>query len=481
MVRRKIYKILKIGLLCLTAILLFTFLGEILTPERTKLPWNTTSKIKGFYQLEKNSLDVIFLGSSHSFCSFNPAVFYRENKIRSYSFGSNEQPLWLTYHYLKETLKSQKPKVVVVEAFYISEKKEFKKTGVNKLSLDHLPLSLNKIRAQAASYENNIEGINPFYNYHDRWKNLDLTDFQSNDYGLLKGFTPLFKSNAHEIKTYDVKPVPIPEKNLEYLLKMIELADKEGVEIVFTYAPYPVYKEYAGHIKSLQQLTDSLDITFINYTDKDLLNEIGFDLDNDFDGGHTNVDGAQKLSKHLSNNIAARYDFNFSRDENYDRLIKRYEALDTLKTITDFPTYLNYVKELDSYIVITAMDAIKRSVKTPFKELGSSVDFTNRFRASYVGVFNPTRNYKIEQVDSAELIMKMNPDNVRKFYLRAESAPYDKGNRAKIYINNKDVLAEFKGRGFNIAVYDHVINQLQDVATFDTFPEGGWVRLDSIR
>ncbi|GAK74794.1 hypothetical protein JCM19296_372 [Nonlabens ulvanivorans] len=69
----------------------------------------------------------MFLGSSHAFCTFNPAIFFKENGIKGYVFASNEQPLWLSYHYLIEVLKTQKPEVIVLETFYISENNEYKK------------------------------------------------------------------------------------------------------------------------------------------------------------------------------------------------------------------------------------------------------------------------------------------------------------------------------------------------------------------
>lgn len=463
----------------LFAVLLFLFfsISEILTPDRDRLPWNVTSKIKGFYELENNDLDVVFLGSSHSFCTFNPAVFYQQNGINSYVFGSNEQPLWLTYHYFKEVLKRQNPKVVVLESFYISEADQFKKDGVNKLSLDDLPFSWNKIEAQRISFEDNLEGINPFFNYHDRWKNLSIKDFETTEYGLLKGFTPLYKTTPKVILNYESIAMPLPAKSSKYLTKIINLAKENDVQLVLAYAPYNINISHSSHIKTVQKMADSANIPFINYTDLQLLDSIGFNQKTDFEGGHTNLYGARKVSSHLSHYLANTFNLGskFKR-EDFEILKYRYEAKDSLASMLYFEDYVNYVSKMDAFVVVSAMDAIKRDVEVPFKPLGSEINFVDKHRTSYIGVFNKHRDYAVERIDSLKIVEKLNPDKVRKFYLRVESASYKKGNYSKIFINNIDQLKDKIQRGFNIVVYDAVTNQILDVANFDTFQEGAWKR-----
>lgn len=470
-------RIISLLVLLTIFIWMFTELALVFTPKRNKLPWNITSKIKGFYELEENSLDVVFLGSSHSFCSFNPAVFYKEKGIKSYVFASNEQPLWLTYHYLKEVLKTQQPKVVVLESFYISENADFKKDGINKLSLDDLPLSINKIEAQKASFKDNLEGVNPFYNYHDRWKDLSIVDFKTTDHGLLKGFTPLYKSTPRTIENFNVTKADLPLKSRLYLDKIIELSENNNFSLIITYTPYMINKSRSQHIVKLEEITSKKKIPFINYTDSVLLKSINFDAQLDFEEGHTNIMGAEKVSKHLSEYLSKEYNLESSEVyEDYEILKSRFYATDSLKKITNFEEYLDYLSKMDVYIAVTSMDAIDRKTLVPFKKLGSKINFKNKFRISYTGLFNKYRNYAVEKLDTLAIINKMNPDDVRKFYVRLESANYNVGNYSKIYINNIDHLVNKSKRGFNIVVYDAVTNQILDIASFDTFGNEDWIR-----
>ena len=71
--------------------------------------------LKKFYEQDENSIDVLILGSSHAFENFNTGVLWEEQGIASYVLGGSWQPVWNTYYYLKEALKTQKPKLIILE------------------------------------------------------------------------------------------------------------------------------------------------------------------------------------------------------------------------------------------------------------------------------------------------------------------------------------------------------------------------------
>ena len=58
--------------------------------------------MKRFYELEDDSVDVLFLGSSHVFETYNTSVLWDEYGIASYVLGGSVQPMWNTYFYMKE-------------------------------------------------------------------------------------------------------------------------------------------------------------------------------------------------------------------------------------------------------------------------------------------------------------------------------------------------------------------------------------------
>ena len=95
---------------CVIFCLLFSLVSSVLRDKRVVGEYNPTTKIRGFYQEEKDSLDFVFVGSSQLYAHIAPAVLWRDYGITSYDFAANEQPLWISYFYIKEALKTQKPK-----------------------------------------------------------------------------------------------------------------------------------------------------------------------------------------------------------------------------------------------------------------------------------------------------------------------------------------------------------------------------------
>ena len=70
-----------------------------------------------FYELEDNTVDVLFLGSSHAFEDFNTGTLWDEYGMSSFILAGSVQPMWNTYFYLKEALKTQTPKLIVLEGY----------------------------------------------------------------------------------------------------------------------------------------------------------------------------------------------------------------------------------------------------------------------------------------------------------------------------------------------------------------------------
>ncbi len=61
---------------------------------------------RDMYIQPKNSIDVVFMGSSHVHCDVNTALLWEKYGIAGYNYSGAEQPLWITYYYLKEICKS---------------------------------------------------------------------------------------------------------------------------------------------------------------------------------------------------------------------------------------------------------------------------------------------------------------------------------------------------------------------------------------
>ena len=117
-----------------------------------------------YYRIPKDSVDLLFVGSSHSYCTFNPRLFDHFLKCNSLNLGTDSQSFKITYFSILEILKYQKPKVIVIEVYPIVNNETsivalrphldtMKFYSINKLSLIKSSLPINE---GANNYTNTI-------------------------------------------------------------------------------------------------------------------------------------------------------------------------------------------------------------------------------------------------------------------------------------------------------------------------------------
>lgn len=270
-----------------------------------------------FYNEPKNSLDMIFFGSSHSYSTFSPEIIYKETGLKSYNFATQQQPLWITYHYMKESLKYQKPKYMVVEILMAASSENYMSEAVNRDAIDKMRPSLNKIEVINASVEKIDDRLSYYFNiikYHDRWNNIiknDVTDYLRTDPN--KGFTYLNGNRKKAIKT-NVKKISEKEKislkNEIYLNKIISLGKENNIELIFVKTPCSTTIEEHKKYNYVKNIVQSYNYKYINYNEK--YDELELDFEKDFyDSGHLVGKAALKVTKHFSNYLKET----FSDDE----------------------------------------------------------------------------------------------------------------------------------------------------------------------
>ena len=261
--------------------------------------------IAEYYKEEKNH-DVIFIGDCELYENISPVTLWEEYGIHSYIRGSAQQLIWQSYYLLEETLKLEKPQVVVFNVLSMKYD-EPQSEAYNRMTLDGMKLSASKIKSIQASMteeEHMLEYLFPILRYHSRITELSKEDF-----------TYLFSRDKVTHNGYymrvDVKAAgDVPEgkplgsyrfgeKAYEYLDKMADLCEKEGVELVLVKAPslYPYW--YGEWDAQMKEYAEKRGLKYYNFLEK--TQEAGLDFSKDtYDGGlHLNLSGAEKLSRYF--------------------------------------------------------------------------------------------------------------------------------------------------------------------------------------
>ncbi len=261
--------------------------------------------IREYYKDEPNH-DVVFIGDCEVYENFSPAVLWRDYGINSFIRGSAQQLIWQSYYLLEDTLRYEKPKVVIFNVLSM-QYNEPQKEAYNRMSIEGMDWSLSKIRdiqASMTSKEQFLDYVFPLLRYHARWNDLKTEDL-----------TYLFEDKTVSHNGYymrvDVKPAEnVPEGKLladyrfgdtayAYLDKITALCKANDIQLVLVKAPslYPYW--YPEWEEQMDAYAKEHDLCYINFLE--LKEETGLDYSQDtYDGGlHLNLSGAEKITKFL--------------------------------------------------------------------------------------------------------------------------------------------------------------------------------------
>ena len=289
---------------------LFVCVTEVLKDKRVELEYDVTSKVKGFYQEPDNSLDFVFVGSSQLYAAIAPNVLFEEFGMTSYDFAANEQPMWISYYYIKEALAHQHPKAIVLDVFTMYGD-TYEKEGATHINLDDLPWNLNKIQAIRASVPMGERGA--FYfelvKYHDSWNTLDEHKIMSsfwNKRNVYRGYSPFVVPHVYadgplpEVKD-QTERAPMGAMAKEWLDKIIDLTRREGVDLILIKTPNG-HAERQKLYLSVEDYAKEKGVPFLN------MNTI-------FDGeAHINIIHAETVTRYVGEYLSERYDITDKRN-----------------------------------------------------------------------------------------------------------------------------------------------------------------------
>lgn len=319
-------------LIVIIFVILFIFLNILVKP-KYKTSLIEGSLISDYY---KSNFDheVIVLGDCEVYANFSPMEMYKKEGIKAYVRGSSQQMLWQSYYILKETLKYEKPKLVVFSVGALRNGEDKINEAYNRLAIDNMKWSKEKvdiIKSSMTDEESFISYVLPILRYHDRISTLTKEDFNY----ILKNNTVSYNGFIINKEVKPLENLPIKRKlpsydfdkrNLEYLDKIVKLCKDNGIKVLLVKAPslYPYwYDEYEEFISNYAKDKKIDYLNLLNLTD-----EIGIDFSTDtYDGGlHLNLNGAIKNSNYFASYLKEHYELtDYKNDPAYDKLLEIYE------------------------------------------------------------------------------------------------------------------------------------------------------------
>ncbi len=445
--------------------------------------WPSTSTYKQFYNMEKDSIDVLFLGSSVVANAFIPQEIYNEYGIRSYNLGAEQQSVFLNYYWLKEALRYQKPKVVVLDLKFMCELHSDNpinmEEGLIRKSLDPMKLSPVKIQAihdlcQRDKEQSEISYYLTNIRYHGRWEELEEYDFNSEltEYSQLKGYAPSGAQGEDTYETYEIsdksKRMKFEPVMQQYLDKMVKLCKENGIKLVLVDLPGNDMNDAINNTHNSYAKKNG--IKYYNLCSKYYFEKIGAVLPDENVVNHQNYAGAIKTSRFIGNILKEEYKLSPIKDKQYDKTQKYYTQVIEgfkLSKINDVDTYFQEINK-DNYAVFFSIygDAAKvldEEMKKNMATIGLNMLEYIPEETSYVAVVVAGDIAKEEY--SEERIEIWGDFRNRSSTYRISSNGKDLFGESSITIDGEEYSN--MDAGINIAVYDLNMCKVVDAVTIN--------------
>lgn len=300
--------IVKIPVSVIVFVLIFLFvLNKVSYVLRDK---ELASVQDNFARLERDSVDVVFIGQSHQFCSINVDMLAEEYGINCFMLATSGQTIAMSYYAAMEAIELQHPDTIYLETGYVINDWNTINAAMSHMFFDGMP----RCKARKEAINDLIEPEERIYfylnlgQYHNRWSELTEADYK--DYKI----SP--RGNFHsEVISYNWEiPVvkfgekaPMPENPQHYMDLIVQLCKENNVKLVLYTMPFnTLYQDYQveEHLQNQRIFNGLYDYAEENgleyYNLFYEINEIGLDFSRDFmDSQHANCYGQEKITRFM--------------------------------------------------------------------------------------------------------------------------------------------------------------------------------------
>lgn len=292
-----------------------------------------------FHNLPENSVDVLVLGSSHAQYSFCPAYFYEDTGLYSYVLGTGGQPLEMSYEMLKEGLKTQSPKLVILEVYTAMPLRSAAEGIYNYILPEYQMTGQEKYNAiKYLPDEKRDQLLNDFITAHNDWKDdwvsidkiknavikvkNDVTNTKVYDYSKIDSCMGYLENPPqypvdnywYPYNTHDYLDVMLDDLDQQSLDNIYNLCQEKGIELLLYKTPIDsLDQENISYLHKVWEWADGRGIRYVDFIE--LAPKLDFCMWLHSDSFHCYSNGATIVTSYLSD-IVNQQEYKFEHKDN---------------------------------------------------------------------------------------------------------------------------------------------------------------------
>lgn len=284
-------------------------------------------RVKNFFALENNTIDVVNIGASEIYTGFSPEHLWKNYGITSYNLATAGAPMGLAENQIKAIKERQNPKLIVISLNGLQyNDKRANAEGYLRMWIDNMPNS--SIRDEAI--EKLVIGDKLSYKYkilkyHSNIlrfvESFELTKMEilakhNKERLIANGIDGMASQNREFIEKDDVRNMrefnetsPLLPKTKKQLDDLIEFLKKEDIKnVIFVNMPVYYSKTSNRGLKTRRRINEGMNLLKkegFEVLDLSLeMDEIGLDSKKDFyNWGHLNVIGQRKMTDYFAKKV----------------------------------------------------------------------------------------------------------------------------------------------------------------------------------
>ena len=301
----KMKKCINCVLFLVLAFMLLDKLNYVLRPQNTD---QVISNIDAYHKLPENSVECLILGPSSSWRGINTLELYRMYGIGAYNYSSNWLHINTIELYLQDSLKTQKPKVIILETTKIEMHQIDNIDGeiycTNSLKLSNKEKFSYVSDALGGDFLKALYYFFPIFTVHENIGNISYDSFvpyySTEDFNMTMGYFYLpGEDKVTEVTLPDMSTVEqaeLPEESENIMNRIANICKENDISLILLTMPQGSIPNI--YHDALEEYAQKKGLTYVDLFYE--IDNVGLDTKTDFyDRLHLNNSGAIKVSDYL--------------------------------------------------------------------------------------------------------------------------------------------------------------------------------------